>query len=202
MSNWKQKTVETYNNSALELAAYFKGIGPRTSYIELAIEIAGRPKNPKIVEIGCGDGRDAKAIVDRTTNYLGFDISEELIKIARSHVPGADFRVADAVSFDYPQNQDLVFAFASILHLNKAELKEVLSRVYSCLKPGGVFYISSKFAEVYAEKVKEDEYGQRMFYFYNSDIIGNLGKDNFEVVTTFNEMRGRTEWFETALRKK
>lgn len=99
--NLRQQTVDTYNKSAKELAEYFRGIGPRTDDIDLAIRLAGNSENPKILEIGCGDGRDAKEIVKRTKNYTGFDISEELIKIARADVPDATFEVADATHYDY-----------------------------------------------------------------------------------------------------
>jgi len=37
LTNWKKKTLETYNKSAKELAEYFSGIGPRSSDIDLAI---------------------------------------------------------------------------------------------------------------------------------------------------------------------
>src|SRR5690606_27661874 len=103
----RQQTVDTYNNSAKELAKYFRGIEPRADDISLAIKLAGNPKNPKILEIGCGDGRDAKEIVKHTQNYAGFDISEELIKLARAHVKEGNFEIADAVSYHYANDLDV-----------------------------------------------------------------------------------------------
>lgn len=111
MTDYRKLTVETYDKSAKELAEYFRGIGPRTNDIQLAIELAGNPPAPRILEIGCGDGRDAREIVGLTPNYTGFDISKELIKIARQHVPQGNFEVADAISYPYPANDlDVVFA--------------------------------------------------------------------------------------------
>src|SRR3990167_2333211 len=202
MKNWRQETIDTYDRSARQLSEYFSGIGPRVSYIELAGKISGRQKNPKVVEIGCGDGRDAQAITERTANYLGFDISKAFIDIARKTAPEAHFEIADAVSFNYPKNQDIVFSFASILHLDREELEKVLHKVHACLKAGGVFYISSKHAEKYRSKIKEDKFGKRMFYFYNANIVKKLAGSKFTLITDFLEKRGDTVWFEMALKKR
>jgi len=204
MSDIRQRTIDTYNNSAKELAEYFRGIGSRIKDIDLAIELAGSPIGPQILEIGCGDGRDAKEMVKRTKHYVGFDISEELIKLAREHVPEGRFEVADAVTYDYPQGLDVVFAFASLLHLNKEEIATVLEKAHTSLKPGGVFFISLKLANEYTEKIKEDRFGTRQFYFYNPDIIKELAGDMYEVAKIDGGFItvGNTEWFEIALRSK
>ncbi len=204
MDDWKQQTVDTYNKSAKEFAEYFRGIGVRKKYIDLAIKLAGDPKHPKIVEIGCGDGRDAKEIVKRTSNYIGFDISEELIKLARHHVPGARFEVADAANFAYPENLDIVFAFASLLHLNQDAVHAVLLKVHKALKPGSIFYISLKYSPEYKEELKIDQFGSRIFYYYSPEIITKLAGDHYVVIPEANELvtMGKTVWFEIALKKK
>lgn len=135
--NPRQETIDTYNRSAKELSKYFNGIGSRIKDIKLAFGLAGNPKNARVVEIGCGDGRDAKEIVKRAEWYEGFDISEELIKIARQAVPQAHFKVADAANYTFPAYLDVVFAFASLLHLNKTEVRAILDRVHKALNPGG-----------------------------------------------------------------
>ncbi len=201
MTDLRQETVDTYNKSAKELAEYFRGIGSRTDDIERGLKLAGNPKIPNILEIGCGDGRDAKEIVKLTSNYKGFDISEGLIKIARKHVPSADFEVADAISYKYPKNLDVVFAFASLLHLDKAEVRLVLDKVHGALKSNGIFYISLKYAAKYREETKEDQFGRRMFYFYKPEIIEGLAGNNYKTLKTWRETHGHTEWFEIALQK-
>lgn len=202
--NWKEKTVETYNKSAKELAEYFRGIGSREKDIDLAIKLAGQPNNPMILEIGCGDGRDAKEILKRTKYYKGFDISNKLVEIAREYVPGASIEVADAVNYDYPDKLDVVLAFASLLHLNKSDVKTVLKKVHKALKKGGTFMISLKLADSYKEEVKEDKFGARMFYFYNPQIIEELAGPDYKVVASTTDFKAsnKTKWFEITLRKQ
>lgn len=201
VENLRQMTIDTYNNSAAELAEYFRGIGPREKYIDIAFALADDPESPKVLEIGCGDGRDAKAIVSRTSNYTGVDISEELIKIARTHVPEGRFEVADAASYEFPEKLDIVFAFASLLHLNKSELRTVFTGLSKAVRPGGIVYISSKYHPEYTEEVKEDQYGKRLFYFYNPELMHELAGPSFEVAKAWREHHGHTDWFEMALRR-
>jgi SAM-dependent methyltransferase len=202
MENLRQATIDTYNKSAKGLAKYFRGIGPRIKYIDIALELAGNPKNARVAEIGCGDGRDAKDIAKKAEFYVGFDISKELIKLAKNHVPGAKFEVADANDFEYPNDLDVVFAFASLLHLNPQEIKNTLEKVSAALRPGGIFYISSKHADEYKEVVKEDEFGTRLFYLYNPEIITELAGAKYIVKKYWYETIGHTKWFEIALQKQ
>lgn len=197
----RQQTIDTYNKSAKELAEYFKGIGPRNEDIDRAFDLAGEPQSARVLEIGCGDGRDAKQIEKRAKWYLGFDISEELIKLAKDFVPTAKFEVGDANTFDYPKDLDVVFAFASLLHLDKDQMKSVLAKIHESLKPNGILYMSLKYSPHYVEKIKEDKYGVRQFFFYSSEVVksltGNLYKMVFEQQHTIKEQ----EWLEIALRK-
>lgn len=201
MTDWRKETVDTYNRSAKDLAEYFRGIGSRNDDIEKALKLAGNPTKPKIVEIGCGDGRDAKEIIKHTKDYVGFDISEGLIELAKKHVPGAKFEVADAVGYKYPSNLDVVFAFASLLHLDKDEVQQVLQIVSDKLKAGGIFYISLKFGDNYQEFIKHDKYGKRQFFLYNPEIIKQLAPKDLKVVHAQEETHGYTKWFEIALQK-
>jgi SAM-dependent methyltransferase len=198
----RQETIEVYNRTADEMAAYFDNLGPRINDIDLAFRLAGNPKNAKVVEIGCGDGRDGQVIAERTNSYIGFDPSIGMLRIAREKSPDTDFVQADALNFRYPENLDIVFAFASLLHINKEEMEQVIDRVHQALRPGGIFFISLKFAKEYQEYVKSDKFGERMFYLYRPKIIKELAGDAFETVYQERSEKQGTRWFEMALRKK
>lgn len=199
--NQRQSTIDTYNESADRLREYFRGIGPRENHIDLALELSESGPNPRIIEIGCGDGRDARAIAARTDSYLGFDISESMVQLAKDYVPNAEFVVADAAEFEFPDNIDIIFAFASVLHLDPEELNNLIQRATQALRPGGVFYISTKYRSAYAAEMKHDAYGSRLFHYYNEHIILDSAGSSFEVASLDHEYKGETEWLELALRK-
>lgn len=201
ITDYKAITVKTYDDSARAFNEYFKGIGSRVEDIDRAFKLADVSDNPISLEIGCGDGRDAKEIIKRSKNYKGFDISKGLIAIAREALPDVDFEVADMLTYQYPARLDIVFAFASLLHLDKQEVKQVFDNVAKSFNKGGVIYISLKYALHYSHKFKKDQFGERMFYFYNPEIIKDLAGEAFESVYENRQFIGSTEWFEIALKK-
>lgn len=197
--NKKEQTVDTYNKTALRMAEKFRNIGARTDDVEKAFRFAGKT-NPVVLEIGCGDGRDAKEILKRTDKYLGIDISKSMIDIARQYVPGATFAVADVESYAFPDGLDLIFSFASLLHSDRESVKGVLERAHTALNTGGIFYISLK-CDQYREETKSDEFGTRTYYFYTPELIGELAGKRYEIVhRDFQELKGQ-KWFTLALRK-
>lgn len=201
MDTKRQQTIITYNNSAKELAEYFKGIGSREDDIELALRLANSPTGARVIEVGCGDGRDAVEIVKRVGWYVGFDISEGLIELAREKVPTGMFQVADVNDYDFPSNIDVVFAFASVLHISSEELGRVFDKLYKCLKPKGIFFVSVKYAPAYAEKMISDRFGSRQFYFYNEEVLTNLAGSKFEIASSERYKIGNGDWLKMSFRK-
>lgn len=194
----KQQTVATYNQSAQAMVAKFDKIGAR---VEIGMMFTLVPKeNPTVLEVGCCNGRDALEIVKHTSNYLGIDISEELIKLARKKVPEAHFEVADIEEYQLPQGIDIIFSFASFIHTPKEVLGEVFARMFRALNPDGVIYLSMKHAPQYIEKTVTDEFGTRTYHLYSNDEILDM-VPQFEVIKNERiELRGQT-WIEMILKK-
>lgn len=197
--NKKEQTVNTYNESAQALANKFDGQGARITDIETTLALV-KKDNPKVLEIGCGNGRDAQEICKRTNNYLGIDISEKLVELARQKVPSATFEVVDIESFEFPKELDAIFAFASLIHVQKNELRDVLSKAFSALNSGGVFLLSMKYAETYKESTKEDEFGVRTYYLYSQDDIKELSTGFTIIKNELHDLRGQM-WLEVLLQK-
>lgn len=200
--NWHERNLQTYNSSAEKLAAYFHGIGARTDDIELALKLAPRGADTRVVEIGCGDGRDAQEIIKCVDRYEGVDPSSGLLSIAKQRLPNASFVEADALSYDYPEDLSVIFAFASLLHVSKDELPLVFEKGYKALRDGGIYLVSLKERPEYVEEVKKDEYGERMFYYYNADLVKELAGAAFKTAHESHQTIGNTDWFTLALQKK
>ena len=200
--DWQQKNVAVYDASAKELSDYFSGIGSRVEDIEQGLKLIDSQATVRAVEIGCGDGRDAVEIVKRVDWYEGVDPSEGLLAIARDRLPNTPFVQADALSYSYPTAVDIIFAFASLLHVPKDDLEKVFTQAVASLRPDGIFYISLKFRPEYVEETKSDAYGERMFYYYNPELIRELAGDQFTTVFESSQTIGSTDWFTIALRRR
>jgi SAM-dependent methyltransferase len=197
-------TTSTYNDFAEKLAAYFAGIGSRLDIIKEALTAAEKPRGARVVEVGCGDGRDAADITPLVGWYEGFDPSSELIKLAQKRELGASFVVADALSYDYPDDLDVIFGFASYLHLNKEDFAKAVRLAAESLKPGGVLALTLKERDTYEEELVEDEFGARWFYYYDEPTVRELLGKDFDIVSLEHKTlkRKTARWLEVLAQKR
>lgn len=193
MDNKKLQTKLTYDRSAESLVKKFNSIGARVSDIQRTFSCIQK-ENPKVIEIGCGNGRDAEEILKYTSDYLGFDISSELIRWVSPSLPKEKFIVADVEEFIWPENVDIVFSFASLLHTPKEALQKILTDIYQSLSRDGVFFLSLK-CDVYQEKEQVDEFGTRTFYYYLPEDIERMLEGKMKnIYLDFQEIKGQ-KWF-------
>lgn len=121
--NYRQKTINTYKLQAKELASYYAGIGDRQPDVVLVFCFLDKT-NPKVIEIGCGGGRETPEIMKYTKDYTGMDVSAAMIDLARQANPGVRYEVGDIATYAFPKGIDAVFAFASLLHSSRSEIKK------------------------------------------------------------------------------
>jgi SAM-dependent methyltransferase len=194
----KQQTIDTYNATAAQMAARFDSLGTYSDIGEV-IALSGRV-DPVVLEIGCGNGRDAKEICKYTKNYTGIDISKNFIQLAKQNVPGATFLVADVEVFEFQKSIDIVFAFASLIHVPKGSLKKILERIHVALNPGGLVRVSLKYSDAYEEVTKTDEYGARTYYHYSLDDVAELTRQYTILKNEVSDLRGQ-KWIQFLLKK-
>lgn len=102
-------------------------------------------KGRKVVDLGCGAGRDAEVFVKNKFDYLGTDISKGMIAIAKKRVPKGQFLVMDLYKLKLPKESfDGFWAAASLLHIPKSRAGKVLGSIRELLKKNGVGFISLK----------------------------------------------------------
>lgn len=181
----EDRTKKTYAESARSLAEYFSSLDAREDDIERAFDLVGGTQNSAVLELGCGDGRDASAILKRTRNYTGIDYSKGLIELAKQSNPGHDdrFLVADMRSFAPADGQRyaIIFAFASLIHLEPSELKSVLEKYIDMLRPGGIIYVSMKYSDHHITTTKEDKHGWRLYHLYSPEELSAMIPESTEV---------------------
>lgn len=100
----------------------------------------------KILDFGCGSGRDSKAFIDAGYQVVAIDGSEELAKLASEYI-GQEVRCQRFEELDEKEEYDGIWACASILHLEYETLVEVLRKMERALKPEGYLYTSFKYGK-------------------------------------------------------
>jgi trans-aconitate methyltransferase len=114
---------------------------PRPRLVERFME--GVPAGAEVVDLGCGAGVPTTARLAERFAVTGVDISAEQLRRARRLVPGARFVHADMTAFDPGEGSvDGVTACYSLTHLPADRQPEMLRRIASWLRPGGVVLAS------------------------------------------------------------
>lgn len=101
------------------------------------------PAPLRILDFGCGPGRDVQAFLERGHQPTGLDGSSSFVRMARE-LTGAPVLEQDFLALDLPgETFDGVFANASLFHVPASDLPRVLEQLRDCLRPGGVLFSSN-----------------------------------------------------------
>jgi SAM-dependent methyltransferase len=162
------------------------------------------PKGGKVVDLGCGPGRDSRSFIETGLDYLGIDFSEDTVKKARELNPNAHFEVDDFMNLHFKNKSiDAFWAIASLYHLNKIDFKKFLHNLYQFLKNEGQAFIvmkkgkgehfdydtryktGKKFVSYYSKDELEEIYTKVGFqikeiFVVNKDEVNNELKNNYE----------------------
>lgn len=115
--------------------------------------MAHLPMGARILDFGCGTGRDTKAFLDLAYEVSALDGSEALCRIASEHT-GIRVRCMDFRDYTPAKGEvyEGIWACASLLHLKKSELIPVLRELGKALQYGGILYISFKHGSFEGER--------------------------------------------------
>ncbi len=199
MNDTKAQTIATYDASAKAMAEKFDRVGARTEDIQRIMQYV-HAKNPRILEFGCGNGRDAQALMAFTNAYLGIDASVELLKIARSTVPDAHFELVDFETYDLAARTDLLFASAALLHSPKEKIAHILRAAHVALSESGLVFLSLK-EGTYQEETISDAHGNRTFYYYTPELIQELAGEGYQTLFIERQRIREKTWFTILLQK-
>ena len=97
----------------------------------------------RILELGCGAGRDASAMIAAGHDVVPTDGVPEIAQAAE-RLLGRPVKVLRFEDLDDCDVFDAVWANASLLHVARAQLPDVLDRIRCALKPGGLHFATYK----------------------------------------------------------
>ena len=100
----------------------------------------------RVLDFGCGSGRDAKHFLEAGFAVDAVDGSPELCRIA-SELTGLPVRCMRFEELSAQSIYDGIWACSSILHVPSRQLLALLAKMAAALKPGGVVYTSFKLGE-------------------------------------------------------
>jgi len=101
------------------------------------------PKNPHILDFGCGIGVPFdKYLAEHGCKVTGIDISQKHINEAKKNVPKAKFIKGDFSKIDFQETFDAIISFYAIFHIPREEHKELFLKMFDLLKNNGKILIT------------------------------------------------------------
>ncbi len=193
------KTLKYYNENAQSFASGTVSV----KFTEVQDKFLEKLNSDAyILDFGCGAGRDTKYFLSRGYQVDAVDGSEQLCRIA-SEYTGIKVRQMLFQELDEKEKYDGIWACASILHLPKKQLREVLENMYAALKSEGWIYISFKYGEF------EGERNGRYFTDFTTDTfkefihdMHGLKIEEHWITGDVRPGRGEEKWLNLLLQKK
>lgn len=140
--------------------------------------IAAIPRHPgRILDVGCGPGRDLVAWKKMGHQVIGLDATPAFVEMAKE-VSGCEVWQQCFLSLQLPEDYfDGIFANASLLHVPKAEMQRVLKDLWHSLVPQGAIMMSMARgdAEGWVQRETGDRYVATWEYATLAPVVESAG---------------------------
>lgn len=140
------------------------------------------PAGGRIMDLGCGSGRDVKWFCDHGYEAYGLDASRELVSRASDEY---DIPVFTGLIEEWTTSTqfDGVWCCASLMHLDDSALEQFFVNLKYNLKPGGVVFMSVKTGI----QTGLDEQGRYLRDFTEGDV--------HEIINQHSKLEVREIWY-------
>lgn len=150
-------TLDYYQRNAKEFFSQTINVDMQNVY-QPFLEYLPKPhlsNQQKILDVGCGSGRDSVFFANKGFEVVAIDGSKSLIELAQQTDTRIDWQCLrfDEIAKQSWQNQFTgIWACASLLHVPFDDLPKILNDLLSCLRPTGILYASFKYGDNEREK--------------------------------------------------
>ena len=164
-------TLAAYDGAADFYTARWDAYVPAPGALDLVELLTSQlPAGARILDVGCGSGRDLRRMRQAGFDATGLDASIELAARARRFGPVV---VADARKLPFDDHTfDAVLASASLLHLPYADVGEAIGHIARVLRVDGLLTVSVK-----AGSGTFTDADGRFFQLYDDDMLDQLLAD-------------------------
>lgn len=195
------------------------GTGP-TKLAELAHSLIKDKPIKNILEIGCGQGRDALFFSGKGYFVETFDISENAIKFVNKTKESFNIKNLNAIVHDvqepFPHSNnffDFIYSNLALQFFDLESLEKIFENINRVMKYNATILFSTKKKgdkyHDFGTKVNEHAFEHKGItrYFYDKQILEQLFEEKFEILN-FDEDRHSnpnstvSEWWKILLKKK
>ena len=161
---------------------YYWGLEPASFLNDLIVATNRSPDGLSVLDIGCGEGKDAVYMASQGCNVTAFDITESGISKARSLAKernvNIDAFVADINDFYLDKQFDIIYSTGTVQYLFDENINTFFEKINRMTKQGGIVYfnvfVNKPFLELPPDWDKEEkmwETGDLFKYFGDWKIL-------------------------------
>lgn len=134
------ETIDFYNNNAQDYFDFTVNANMEEQYTVFLKHIK---REGKILDFGCGSGRDALYFKNAGYDTYAIDGSEEMCKLAREYT-GLDIKCINFNDFNEVDSYDGIWACGSLSHVKKEDLLNMLIKLRKALMENGHLFVALK----------------------------------------------------------
>lgn len=164
--------------------------------------------NSKLLEIGCGSGRDASFMIEKGYDVIAIDGSKNMIEEAKKIHPELSEKLFHKTlpnDLEFNQTFDGIYSIATLMHLSENDLKNTLSKIYNLLNENGKFLMS---VSLFRDDIDENGFDNKGRFFLVLSFetwINLLENVGFKILDTKSNSdglgRGGIEWLTMVVQK-
>lgn len=92
-----------------------------------------------VLDVGCGTGHSRQIYIRHCKRYVGLDLAERAIALARQSFPGSEWQVGNACALPFPDASFDCVTFSSVLH-HIPDYSRALVEAHRVVRPGGTVF--------------------------------------------------------------
>ena len=179
-----EQTIEYYNKNAEAFIQSTIGVDMSGLYFEFEKYLF---PGCKILDLGCGSGRDSKYFMEKGYQVTSVDPSEEMCASTK-RIYGINVLKMKVEDTMFVEEFDAIWACASLLHIKMSKMEMVLNKCTQSLKKGGYMYASWKYGR--GERID----GYRHFSDFDEESIKEVlaSISNIKIVNVWKTSDVRT----------
>jgi len=151
----------------------------------------------RLLELGCGSGRDAKELIELGYDYTGVDISTGMLAEASKSNPGAKFVHGSLYDLNFEEPFDGMWCAAVLIHTPRHRMDEALQSIRKNLVTGAIGYIAMKEGSGERIEARPENDNANLFFSYwqRDEFREKLATNGYKSVhETYKPMSQRTKW--------
>ena len=170
------------------------------------IQLYNSIDKPKLLELGCGVGRDTKLFIDNGFEVSAIDIANKSIERLKEQFGNkANILCQDIKKLNFRNNSfDIIYSHLSLHYFTDEDTTNIFNKIYDILKINGVFFVKCKSNK---DKLCNDsqgiKIGENIYFcghvrhFFSLDYL-KTKLDKFSIIEIAEEEHGKYNGFESS----